>query len=72
MATNPVPPTPFKTPLIDEKTGLLTNPWTAWFREMFERVGGSSAPSSNLLALIENLQTDVDALDGGLNQGPNL
>lgn len=69
---NPVPPLPLKTPLADQ-AGLLTPAWTAWFRELFTRVGGTSASTnSQLLALIENLQADVNVLQGGLTQGRDL
>ncbi len=42
MAGINVPPVPYKTPLLDSN-GKLTVPWIAWFRQLFERVGGNSA-----------------------------
>lgn len=73
--SNPVPPIPYKIPVADAG-GYLSQAWSAWFRELYTRIGGSSASTnSQLLALIENLQDDVTALEAqtaALNQGRQL
>lgn len=58
MAGNPLPPLPLDKPMLD-RSGLLTRAWSAWFIEMVARVGGSrSSTNSQLLALIQSLQTE--------------
>ena len=72
---NPLPPIPLKTPIADDN-GLPTGPWTAWFRELFSRVGGTNASSnSQLFALISTIQTNISSLQTeveGLKQGRQL
>lgn len=62
MAT--IPPQPLKSPVID-KGGLMTKPWADWFRQIFNTVGGGSAPSSTSLnAQLATLQAEITALQG--------
>jgi len=49
-----LPPIPYKTPLLD-RNGYLNEAWSRWFRDMFERIGGTRALSNTEL---ENLQSD--------------
>lgn len=43
MAINvEIPPIPYHTPMVGPN-GLITNPWVAWFRQMFNRIGGNNA-----------------------------
>lgn len=66
---NPVPPIPFKVPLTDDRSSLLSPAWAAWFRELFNRIGGTDASSNTVLDEdVADLQTQID----GLNQGRQL
>lgn len=52
MANLGTPPVPYKTPLTDNN-GILTVPWSSWFRQLFAQVGGNNGvplinPMSNL------------------------
>lgn len=49
-----VPPLPYKTPMVDSR-GMLTEPWSKWFRQVFLRIGGTTALSNT--ELTENLDT---------------
>lgn len=40
-----IPPPPFKAPLYDQ-SGIVSQVWAAWFREMYERAGGALAPTT--------------------------
>lgn len=42
MATTQLPPVPYKTPL-NGPQGLITTPWSTWFRQLFNRVGGNNS-----------------------------
>lgn len=69
---NALPPIPIKSPMVD-KNGAITFVWSAYHRELFERVGGvSGASNSQILGLISSLQDRVSDLEGGLNKGPTL
>jgi len=69
---NALPQLPFKNQIADD-LGLMTSPWVGWFRELSSRVGGPTANSNaQLLVLIENLQTQVNNIEGGLTKGPRL
>jgi hypothetical protein len=60
-----VSPPPYKTPVIDN-TGMLSPRWSAWIRELFERIGGISAPSNSELDEVLDLsdvESDIDALE---------
>jgi hypothetical protein len=59
-----VPPVPYQTPLTTGK-GLLTVPWTAWFRQLFARVGGNSGQ-----VLINPMTTVGDIIYGGIDGNP--
>lgn len=65
---NAVPPVPYKSPLTDS-TGRLTQAWSAWFRELFNRIGGNTASANS------DLDDDVDDLQQQINdlkQGRSL
>ncbi len=80
-------PPPHKTP-VTGPNGLLSQPWAAWFRDTFNRLGGSIAPDVKQLnqlldetatqfemqqAQLADLQTSFTNLSGsGLNNGPVL
>lgn len=80
-----LPPVPYKSSLVD-KTGFLTPAWSGWFRDVFQRIGGTVAPSNNEIAelqatttsqgsSIDATETTVDSiLDSieALNQGRQL
>lgn len=76
---NPIPPIPYKVSMLD-KSGLLTAAWSAWFREVFSRVGGTTAPSNTdiqdsldvLSASISATQASLAAAVSDLNQGSAL
>ncbi len=62
-----VPPIPYKAKLLSA-TGYLTDPWAKWFREVFSRIGGTTALSNTELESmqtggVDELQADVDALE---------
>lgn len=84
--TKTVPPVPYKAVVVDG-SGFLTSAWSAWFRQVFMRVGGSVAlsnaelaalPALNLSTVeadITALQASVSALqvkDNDFGQGPDL
>lgn len=81
MASDAVPNVPYKSPMLDQG-GFLTPAWSAWFRTLFARVGGSVAPSisdinldiagfttsiTNLNANIATLSASISALQGQIN-----
>ena len=82
-----VPPVPYKTPVLDQN-GFLAEPWSKWFRQLAERVGGTVALSNTELAgspstligtQVTSLQTlttthttQIANLEGALTQGRQL
>lgn len=76
MAANALPPVPYKTPIMDATSGLMNSAWTGFFRELFSRVGGTSASTnSQLHTQITNLQSasiTLQAEVNGLSQGRQL
>lgn len=68
-----LPPVPYKAPVLDSK-GYLAPAWTAWFKQFFLRIGGTSAlsntelenlPALELAALearVTSTETDIAAL----------
>jgi len=70
-----VPAPPYKTPLLDVN-GLLTPSWTAWFRDLYKRVGGTIAFSNtelyaaadvtDLTANVATIQTQVNTNTGDI------
>lgn len=42
MSQTDIPPIPYMTPMTNEK-GLATQPWAAWFRQLFNKIGGNTA-----------------------------
>jgi hypothetical protein len=77
-----IPPIPYKSPFLSPD-GSLAQPWAKWFRDVFQRVGGSDALSNVELnaavtaavASIATLSSTTSSLTSqidGLNQGQNL
>lgn len=61
-----LPPVPFKTPVIN-KAGFLSEPWSKWFRQIFARVGGTTALSNTELEALQSsgesgLEDDIETL----------
>lgn len=54
---NKLPPLQLQIPLVD-KSGLVSKPWVAWFRETVLRIGGTDA------ATITELQQQITVLQG--------
>ncbi len=50
-----LPPVPYKAPVLDAK-GYLAPAWTAWFKQFFLRIGGTSALSNTELADLPALE----------------
>jgi hypothetical protein len=69
MATNTVPPIPFKTPMLNAN-GFVCQQWSQWFVYILQRVG-TGAPTNlgdiqtEITALTSELQVDVDGLGEG-------
>lgn len=66
MAEQLVPPVPYKTPVLDQ-AGYLSPSWSAWFRQLFIRIGQARALSNteleNLqLVELEGIEAEVEAL----------
>jgi hypothetical protein len=68
---------PFRVPLVDPRTGILTREWSLYFSQLFERVGGSDGQSTNELIVdlhddagIEEIKFDVYRLRDELNTTP--
>lgn len=51
MAERDLPPVPQRTPVTDDR-GFLTPAWSAWFRQLFFRVGAHDALTNVELALL--------------------
>lgn len=64
MANTDLPPVPYKTPPVGQD-GMLTQPWMAWFRQLFVRVGQNSAPSIGAL-LLSPMTAVGDLIYGGV------
>lgn len=64
MANTELPPVPYKTPPVGQD-GMLTQPWMAWFRQLFTRVGQNSAPSNSSLFL-SPMSAIGDLIFGGI------
>lgn len=65
MSANPLFFAPYRTPLVDPATGLISRPWYSFLQGIFNRVGGSTGPANDDIELLatENLDiADVDAL----------
>lgn len=58
MANQTLPPLPYRSPLLDN-AGYLTQAWSVFFRQLFERVGGSVAPSNSDIVAVSD---ELDAL----------
>lgn len=61
-----VPPVPYKSPVLD-RAGFLSPSWSAWFRQLFIRIGESSALSNTELEDLQleelsGIESDVEAL----------
>lgn len=60
-----VPPLPYKTPMVDQR-GIVSEPWSKWFRQLFQRIGGTEAPSNSELGEVLDLSginADIAALE---------
>lgn len=61
---NSLKPPPYQIPLTD-RSGLISNIWNQWIRELYVRVGGTIAPSlseiSNERQILENQMADLQA-----------
>lgn len=70
---NSIPPVPYKTPMLNA-SGFLTGPWSVWFRQIFNRVGGNIALSNaDIEEQLTNHETDIQelqALVDGILQEP--
>lgn len=77
---------PYKVPVTDS-SGLISAPWSKWFRQLYDRVGGTIAPSNSQLSggslidlstletQVTHLQSQVAALQvniNDINQGRRL
>jgi hypothetical protein len=50
-----LPEPPYRSPMIDQRTGYLTDPWNKWFQLLYLRVGGAVsvfAANANPLAVV--------------------
>lgn len=65
--TSNVPPVPYNTPIIGAN-GLLTMPWVAWFRQVFNRVGGGSGSGGGFL--LNPMTALGDMISGGASGTP--
>ncbi len=68
---------PFRVPLVDPRTGLITPPWTRYFLQVFERIGGTEGQTNTELvqdqfadAGIEEMRQDVYRVRDELYQHP--
>lgn len=50
-------------PLVDPKTGVISRPWWQFFISLYNRVGGSNAPSNNELAAMINRSAAIAIMD---------
>jgi hypothetical protein len=71
MATNTIPPIPYKTPVNNDR-GYVSEAWSKFFLEVFYRIGGTSSATgestTGLAADILQLQQDIQ----DIKQGPIL
>jgi hypothetical protein len=42
--SNPIYFAPYQTPFVDLKTGIISREWYLFLQQMFNRIGGSTAP----------------------------
>lgn len=61
-----LPAPPYKTPMINTN-GLLSEPWSKWFRQMFLRAGGSDALSNLELQEGYVTQDEIDAVESSVS-----
>jgi hypothetical protein len=57
-----LPAPPYKSQFIGSN-GLLSEPWSKWVRQLFQRVGGFSALSNSELADSSVTQDEIDDLE---------
>lgn len=55
---------PLRVPVVDVRTGLMNREWYLFFQAMFLRIGGTSAPSTDDLQLLTDVE---DATNDGLD-----
>ena len=53
-----LPPIPNKTPFLD-RNGFMSHQWDSWFRDVFIRIGGTSALSNKDLEAIQGEELEV-------------
>lgn len=69
---NPMPPIPFKSPMTDQN-GYMTISWIGFFRELFNRIGGTqSSSNATLETQVATLQQQVADLQKQVYMGRNL
>lgn len=69
---NAIPPMPIKNPLEDAQ-GLMSQPWLAFFREVYNRIGGTSATSNTDLHDTQtSLTEDLAQAEANFWQGRTL
>lgn len=62
---NIVPPIPYKVDVIT-KTGKMSDPWVKFFRELYNRAGGSQTTvtdSEDLTTAVNNIKLRLEALE---------
>lgn len=53
---------PIQSPMIDPKTGFVTQVWSKWFNQNYIQTGGSSSTTlTSLITTVELLTTEVNA-----------
>ena len=68
---------PSQTPICNPKNGVVNQEWRLWFNKLYQRAGGSDAPSNddisqqvetnkqdiiNLTEIVNNVETDINNL----------
>lgn len=68
---------PYRIPLVDPKTGVITMPWTKFFQQVFERIGGAEGQTNTELvqdayadAGIEEMKAEFFKLIDESRSGP--
>lgn len=53
---------------VDTQTGLLTHVASVWLRQLWERVGGSIAPTNNELSATEYADAGIESMQAEIYQ----
>lgn len=62
-------PVPLQTPLVDPKTGLVSNVWALWFQQVAQSLGGAGAVTGSragnvaLASLLTTLAVNGEIID---------